>query len=84
MSRDYNHPMTDNSADPRLERLTQWTRQILNRSDLHIEVASADASFRRYFRAIAGDATWIIMDAPPDKEDVAPTFASVQCSSGLV
>ena len=34
--------------------------------------ASADASFRRYFRVDAGDASLIAMDAPPDKEDSRP------------
>ena len=41
--------------------------------------ASADASFRRYFRvrlAASGDATAIVMDAPPDREDCA-TFVRV-------
>jgi aminoglycoside/choline kinase family phosphotransferase len=38
-----------------------------------IEPASADASFRRYFRAFRSDnAALIVMDAPPDKEDVRP------------
>ena len=37
-------------------------------------LASADASFRRYFRVDASDpaATRIVMDAPPDKEDSKP------------
>ena len=35
--------------------------------------ASADASFRRYFRIdSASSKSFIIMDAPPDKEDSAP------------
>lgn len=34
--------------------------------------ASADASFRSYWRIGAGDETWIAMDAPPDKENIAP------------
>ncbi|HEX4674529.1 MAG TPA: phosphotransferase [Steroidobacteraceae bacterium] len=37
-----------------------------------IEPASADASFRRYFRAFNNGATYIVMDAPPGKEDVRP------------
>ncbi|MES2509052.1 MAG: phosphotransferase [Pseudomonadota bacterium] len=43
-----------------------------------LRLASADASFRRYFRinAATGSDTFIIMDAPPDKEDCKP-FASV-------
>jgi aminoglycoside/choline kinase family phosphotransferase len=49
---------------------------VLARADLDITTASADASFRRYFRATGGSGaaaqTWIIMDAPPTKEDVTP------------
>lgn len=37
-----------------------------------IAPASADASFRRYFRVTNGDATHIVMDAPPEHEDCAP------------
>jgi aminoglycoside/choline kinase family phosphotransferase len=39
-----------------------------------VRLASADASFRRYFRIDTQDAaaTRIVMDAPPDKEDSAP------------
>jgi len=38
-----------------------------------VRLASADASFRRYFRVDAADATTrIVMDAPPDKENSAP------------
>ena len=36
-----------------------------------LRLASADASFRRYFR-VEGTASLIIMDAPPDKEDCKP------------
>jgi aminoglycoside/choline kinase family phosphotransferase len=38
--------------------------------------ASADASFRRYFRIDGAHSSFIIMDAPPDKEDCRP-FAKV-------
>jgi len=34
--------------------------------------ASSDASFRRYFRLPAGEATAIVMDAPPPHEDCRP------------
>ena len=38
-----------------------------------VRLASADASFRRYFRVDTADGTTrIVMDAPPDKEDSAP------------
>ncbi len=35
-------------------------------------VASADASFRRYFRLSCGAKSWIVMDAPPEYEDSRP------------
>ncbi len=61
------------SADPRLQLITQWLKSDLGRPVERIEVASADASFRRYFRARdASGASWIVMDAPPDKEDIRP------------
>jgi aminoglycoside/choline kinase family phosphotransferase len=34
--------------------------------------ASADASFRRYFRLRRDDESYIVMDAPPAKEDIQP------------
>jgi N-acetylmuramate 1-kinase len=57
--------------DPRLAQLRLWL-QARGFDPLSIEVASADASFRRYFRARRDDGRWwVVMDAPPDKEDLA-------------
>jgi N-acetylmuramate 1-kinase len=65
--------MTD---DLRRTELTAWARQQLSKPDAHVEVASADASFRRYFRVSFAETgathSRIVMDAPPDKEDVQP------------
>ena len=33
---------------------------------------AGDASFRRYFRVVKGDETAVLMDAPPEHEDVGP------------
>ncbi len=55
--------------DHRLALIYKWVEADLNIKNFTIEVASADASFRRYFRLISGDNTWIIMDAPPEKEN---------------
>ena len=61
------------AADPRLERLQRWLEQDLRFADYAIAPASADASFRRYFRVTRpGREPLIVMDAPPDREDVAP------------
>jgi N-acetylmuramate 1-kinase len=60
----------------RLERLTLWTqgvlREILSTDLTRLEPASADASFRRYFRAFTPRGTYIVMDAPPSHEDCRP------------
>jgi aminoglycoside/choline kinase family phosphotransferase len=39
---------------------------------LRIEPLAGDASFRRYFRLRDGEAHWVLMDAPPAKEDLGP------------
>jgi len=49
-----------------------WLKFTLESDDIDITVASADASFRRYFRVESDGKTWIAMDAPPDKEDCKP------------
>jgi aminoglycoside/choline kinase family phosphotransferase len=61
--------------DPRREQLVAWLATLPASLALAPETlapASADASFRRYFRVAAGDGTLIVMDAPPDREDVRP------------
>jgi hypothetical protein len=58
--------------DPRLELLRHWLESSLGWRDFGLAPASADASFRRYFRVTLGNGTVIAMDAPPDKEDVGP------------
>lgn len=58
--------------DARHGAACRWARRELDRTDLQFSVASADASFRRYFRAHAGGRSWIIMDAPPERENCVP------------
>ncbi|SMP67545.1 aminoglycoside phosphotransferase family protein [Noviherbaspirillum suwonense] len=61
--------------DPRLTQAGQWLATLAEPA-LRIDTlrpASADASFRRYFRIDAADgASYILMDAPPPQEDVRP------------
>jgi aminoglycoside/choline kinase family phosphotransferase len=58
--------------DLRIQLIHDWLRHELGWTPTRLEPASADASFRRYFRVWdAAGATRIVMDAPPDKEDVA-------------
>ena len=62
--------MTD--TDARLALIHDWLSRELHLPQVRIEVASSDASFRRYFRASSGTSTYIVMDAPPEKENVRP------------
>jgi aminoglycoside/choline kinase family phosphotransferase len=64
-------PVAD-ASDSRLEMLTRWVSEDLGFAGSSIVPASSDASFRRYFRVTRGSDTYIVMDAPPDKEDLAP------------
>jgi aminoglycoside/choline kinase family phosphotransferase len=59
----------------RLEVLRRWLDARLDANDYALAPASADASFRRYFRVtFPGGArpSVIVMDAPPEKEDCRP------------
>ena len=58
--------------DTRLEHLGQWLSGRFGTGAFELEPASADASFRRYFRVSLEGATWIAMDAPPEHEDCRP------------
>lgn len=61
------------SNDLRYQQLVIWLRSLECHHNLHLDTlrpASGDASFRRYFRLNADQTTLIVMDAPPDKEDI--------------
>jgi len=60
------------AGDARLAALCRWVFDDLGFAGSSIEPASADASFRRYFRLSRGEDTYIVMDAPPDKESLRP------------
>jgi len=58
--------------DERFQALQVWVEGIFGARQLDIQPASADASFRRYFRVMHDGKSYIIMDAPPEKEDSEP------------
>jgi aminoglycoside/choline kinase family phosphotransferase len=62
-------------AVERLQVLQAWVAQQLGGDSLDIAPASADASFRRYFRVTAKGRDYIVMDAPPAHEDCRPFIA---------
>ncbi len=67
-------PPGDNVPE-RPRQIKAWLCRTLNRSDVELAPASADASFRRYWRITHQDRSLIVMDAPPDKEDCRPFMA---------
>ena len=58
-------------TDSRLQLIRDWLASDLKLGPVRLEPASADASFRRYFRVFLDGGTLIVMDSPPDKEDLA-------------
>ena len=71
----------------RIEQIKHWLENKLKARIEHFEPASNDASFRRYFRVSfhntvehqpAGQ-SFIVMDAPPDKEDIIPFIDIASC-----
>ena len=77
------------SDAPRGQAFTDWLLAIAPAHGLNpasVRVASADASFRRYFRVEGTPGTFILMDAPPDKENAQPfvTIAKLMTDAGLL
>jgi len=66
------------SEDHRLFAINTWVESILGTDSFTIAPASSDASFRRYFRVTLAESSWVVMDAPPEKEDTSPFIKIAQ------
>lgn len=66
----------------RQQQLTEWLASVLPGVTFSLAPASADASFRRYFRVDLGDKTLIAMDAPPPQEDCRPFVHAAEILGG--
>ncbi len=66
-------------------QLEQWLKTVLAEKAFTLTTASADASFRRYFRVHMEGQTFIAMDAPPEKESCEPfvNVAALFAQGGL-
>ena len=71
--------------DPRAALAQRWALDRLGLAEAVFGPASADASFRRYFRVEDGARSWIVMDAPPERENLAPFIevAGLMQAAGL-
>jgi aminoglycoside/choline kinase family phosphotransferase len=58
--------------DDRFEAMLAWLADIGRLNGAEPRPASADASFRRYFRVRSAEGSLIVMDAPPALEDSMP------------
>jgi len=65
--------------------LQDWLHRVLPGERFELTTASADASFRRYFRVHLSGRSLIAMDAPPPQEDCRPFVhaAEVLLQAGL-
>lgn len=60
------------NQDSRVIAIQKWLTHHFGHDDFSLAPASSDASFRRYFRVTLEQDHWIVMDAPPEKEDTGP------------
>ena len=56
----------------REQLIDTWLNQVLPQQDFKINYLAGDASFRRYARIELSSQRYMLMDAPPEKEDCAP------------
>lgn len=83
-------PQAPSWDDPlRQQAFEHWLQSLASAQGLNpesVRVASADASFRRYFRVDSVHGTRIIMDAPPAKENSRPfvQVAQLMLQAGLL
>ncbi len=69
----------------RIRLLENWVKEQFPEKPFTLQPASADASFRRYFRVSFKDQTLIAMDAPPQQEDCTPFIqvAKILAATGV-
>ncbi len=77
------------ASPERAQAFAPWLNALQHSHDVKpntVRPASADASFRRYFRVDADTSSLIIMDAPPDKENSQPfvAIAALMQAAGLL
>ncbi len=57
-------------VNDRQDQRHDWLSRVLDEGPTRIARASEDASFRSYWRVESGRRTLVLMDAPPDREDL--------------
>ncbi len=69
----------------KIEQIHSWLKMLLGEEPYTFDMVTADASFRQYYRIKQGDQTWVLMDAPPEKEkpDIFFRVARLMQSYGM-
>ena len=60
------------NTSSRRQQAEDWAGTQLGWSNWQTEAAAADASFRSYYRIRRGQDSFVIMDAPPEREALEP------------
>jgi N-acetylmuramate 1-kinase len=78
------YPLKLDQSERRLQ-LEKWLAELYPGESYSLSPASADASFRRYFRIAFSNRTLVAMDAPPEHEDCKPFIhvAGLMSKAGL-
>ncbi len=56
-------------VDDRIAVMQKWLRDIFPEKTCSTDLLAGDASFRRYFRTRVNNQSFVVMDAPPEKEN---------------
>ncbi|MCP0913791.1 MULTISPECIES: aminoglycoside phosphotransferase family protein [Legionella] len=56
----------------RQSALNNWLKRILGTGTFTLTTLAGDASFRRYYRLFHENRSYVVMDAPPEKENILP------------
>lgn len=62
----------------RQHQLNTWLRDCFKNTSFSLLPLKSDASFRQYWRINTPDASYVLMDAPPDKESIEPFIKTTQ------
>ncbi len=65
------------------EALLAWLEETAGLRGARLEPLAGDASFRRYFRVRAQGQTWVLVDAPPEREPLEPFLRAAAALRGL-
>ena len=58
--------------EKRHKALKQFIAQVTKKQNITLQLLAGDASFRKYYRFWLGDESYVVMDAPTNKENITP------------